>query len=88
MMPKDKHKYFLKISQKRMERIIEDLEALGNCSNPASYLYDVTELEPIFSSIEEKLRETRARLESRSPYRHVPFRLSDQPTEAAGQEEV
>lgn len=88
MTPKEKHKYFLKISKKREERILEAIEALGSCSNPASYLYDTEELEPIFSAIEEKLRETRARLESRSPYRHVPFRLSDQLSVANDRKEV
>lgn len=74
----EKHKRFLQIAQKRTTRIIEDLQSLGNCSNPATYLYDVRELEPIFSAIEEELKATRARMEAQSPYRHVPFKLSDQ----------
>lgn len=83
MTPKDKHNNFLKIAGRRRDRILEYLDLLGNCSNPATYLYDAKELEPIFSAIEEKLRETRARMEAKSPYRHVPFSLSD-----IGQEEV
>lgn len=88
MTSKDKHDYFLKISSRRMERVLEALEQLGNCSNPATYLYDPKELELIFSVIEEKLRETRMRLEAKSPYRHAPFTLSAQPPAATGQEEV
>lgn len=73
----EKHKRFLQTAQKRTTRILEDLQSLGNCSNPATYLYDVRELEPIFSAIEEELKATRARMEAQSPYHHTPFRLSD-----------
>ena len=34
-----KYKQFIKIAEKRTQRVLEDLEALGNCSNPATYLY-------------------------------------------------
>ncbi len=88
MTPKEKHKNFLRISGKRTARVLEDLEILSFCSNPANYLYDNQELEPIFSSIEEKLRETRTRLEAKCPYRHAPFTLSGQPFAATGREEV
>ena len=33
-----KYKQFIKIAEKRTQRVLEDLEALGNCSNPATYL--------------------------------------------------
>lgn len=29
-----KYKQFIKIAEKRTQRVLEDLEALGNCSNP------------------------------------------------------
>lgn len=87
MTPKDKHNYFLKIAGRRRDRILEDLDLLGNCSNSATYLYDPKELEPIFSAIEDKLREVRVRMEARTPYQHIPFRLSGQLPGAIGQEE-
>ncbi len=34
-----KYKQFIKIAEKRTQRVLEDLEALGNCSNPATYLW-------------------------------------------------
>ncbi|MPM36680.1 hypothetical protein SDC9_83280 [bioreactor metagenome] len=73
----EKRKRFLRIAQKRTTHVIENLQSLGNCSNPATYLYDVRELEPIFSAIEAEVAATRARMEAQSPYRQVPFTLSD-----------
>lgn len=75
MINKKKHAYFLKIAHTRLSRILEDLHALGNCSNPAVYSYDVKELAPLFKSIYEKTEEVRQRLTMHSPYGGIPFRL-------------
>ena len=75
MIDRKKHSYFKQIAGRRVERILEGLEALGNCSSPATYDYDNQELPPIFAAILEKLVETRQRLITHSPYNKVPFRL-------------
>ena len=75
MMEQTKHSYFRKIAGKRVERILEGLEALGNCSTPSTYDYDNQELPPIFAAINEKLMETRQRLITHSSYNRIPFRL-------------
>ena len=77
MTAKEKHTHFLRIASARKDRILADLQSLGNCSNPATYFYDVRELEPIFSAIEAEVSTTRARMEAKSPYHHIPFRLSE-----------
>ena len=61
MTEQNKHSYFKRIAGKRVERILEDLDALGNCSSSATYEYDNQELPPIFAAIIEKLAETRLR---------------------------
>lgn len=75
MTEQNKHSYFKRIAGKRVERILEDLDALGNCSSSATYEYNSQELPPIFAAILEKLAETRQRLITHSPYNKVPFRL-------------
>ena len=75
MIDGKKHSYFKQIAGRRVERILEGLEALGNCSSPATYDYDNQELPPIFAAITEKLVETRQRLITHSPYNGIPFRL-------------
>lgn len=75
MMEQNKHNYFKRIAGRRVDRVLEDLDALGNCSSPTTYDYDNQELPPIFAAIMEKLIETRQRLVTHSPYNGVPFRL-------------
>lgn len=83
MTAKEKHEHFQRIAPARRDRILADLQSLGNCSNPATYLYDVRELEPIFSAIEAEVSTTRVRMEAKSPYDHIPFRLSAPDTASA-----
>ena len=71
MTEQNKHSYFKRIAGKRVERILEDLDALGNCSSSATYEYNSQELPPIFAAILEKLVETRQRLITHSPYNDV-----------------
>lgn len=71
----DKYQYFQHIAGKRLERTLEDLDSLGNCSSPAVYAYHNEDLPPIFTTIMQKLGEIRQRLVTRSPYSGIPFRL-------------
>lgn len=75
MKEQSKYNYFKQIAGRRVERILEGLDALGNCSSPVTYDYDNQDLLPIFSAITEKLMETRQRLITHSPYNGIPFRL-------------
>lgn len=77
MTGKEKYKQFIKIAEKRTQRVLEALDALGNCSNPATYLYSDHHLRQIFNAIDEKLADVKHRLQERSPYGHTPFRLKD-----------
>lgn len=75
MNQKDKHAYFQKISARRIDCIIEALDALGNCSKPTSYAYEDAELPAIFRAITDKLEEVWQRLLLHSPNSSIPFRL-------------
>ena len=67
MIDGKKHIYFKQIAGRRVERILKGLEALGNCSSPATYDYDNQELPPIFAAITEKLDRKSTRLNSSHP---------------------
>ena len=42
MAEQNKHGYFKQIAGRRVERILEALDALGNCSSPVTYAYGGT----------------------------------------------
>lgn len=71
----DKYRYFHHIAGRRLERALEDLDSLGNCSSPTVYAYHNEDLPPIFTAIMQKLGEIRQRLVTHSPYSGIPFRL-------------
>lgn len=60
--PKDdlKRKRFMKIAERRVNKVLDDLERLGKCSNKRNYEYTDEEVRRVFREIERKLRETRS----------------------------
>jgi len=50
---------FLRIAEGRVNRILDALDSLGNCSNKRNYDYSDTDVKKIFSAIESKVEETR-----------------------------
>lgn len=75
MPNKEKHDRFQRVAQERKGHVLECLQALGNCSDPASYTYEAEELPPIFREIAAKLAEVWHRMSCHSPYPFVPFSL-------------
>lgn len=49
MRKETKHDRFQRIVQARKQNVLECLQSLGNCSNPASYAYEIRELPPHLS---------------------------------------
>ena len=50
---------FVRIAEGRVNRILDALDSLGNCSNKRNYDYSDTDVKKIFSAIESKVEETR-----------------------------
>ena len=71
----DKYQYFQQIAGKRLDRALENLDALGCCSSPAVYACCSEDLPPIFAAIMQKLGEIRQRLVTHSSHGGIPFRL-------------
>lgn len=57
---------FKRIAAARTQKILDLLRLLGNCSNKSAYAYSNEEVSKIFSAIEKKTREVRARFTNRS----------------------
>jgi hypothetical protein len=51
---------FIRIAENRVNRILDAMDSLGNCSNRRNYDYSDTDVKKIFSEIEKKLKETRS----------------------------
>ena len=50
---------FVRFVEKRVNRILDALDSLGNCSNRRNYDYSDTDVKKIFGAIEKKVKETR-----------------------------
>jgi hypothetical protein len=51
---------FVRIAENRVNRILDALDSLGNCSNRRNYDYTETDVKKIFTEIEKKVKETRS----------------------------
>lgn len=54
-----KRSRFLRVAQKRTQKILDAIDVLGNCSNRGNYEYKNEEVQSMFEAIEKKVRETR-----------------------------
>ena len=48
---------FVKIAEKRVNKLIEDFRLMGNCSNRANYDYTEEEIERIFATLDHEYEE-------------------------------
>jgi hypothetical protein len=55
-MPETKHERFKRLAKLRGERVLKDLQLLGNLSNTRNYEYSETDIKNLFSVVEEELR--------------------------------
>lgn len=56
----ERRQRFEKVASNRVQRILDTLELLQNCSNRNNYEYDEKDIELMFSEITKKLKETKA----------------------------
>jgi hypothetical protein len=63
---------FRRLATLRTIEVLRRLKILGNCSNRQAYAYTDKDIEKIFSAIEKKLKEVRAKFHPRGEDR---FRL-------------
>lgn len=52
---------FKRLATKRTNSVLQRLKVLGNCSNRSVYEYDEEDIAKIFSEIERRVKETKAK---------------------------
>jgi len=57
----DKKEKFRRLAAYRTNEVLKRLKVLGNCANRSTYEYTPEEVNKIFSTIEKKVREIRAK---------------------------
>ena len=59
MAKSEKRERFEKVASNRVQRILDTLALLQNCSNRNNYEYNENDVERMFSEISKKLKETK-----------------------------
>lgn len=70
----EKRDRFIRIVEKRVNNILQNLDSLGNCSNKRNYEYSEKDVKVIFNEIEKKVKEIKGKFDDISS-RKSSFRL-------------
>jgi hypothetical protein len=54
---------FVRVVEKRVNNILQNLDSLGNCSNTRNYEYSQDDVRKIFQEVDKKLRETKLKFD-------------------------
>lgn len=57
----DKKERFKRLATQRTNSVLQRLKVLGNCSNRSAYDYTEEEINRVFSEIEHRVREVKAK---------------------------
>lgn len=60
-LSENKRERFKKLAEYRTNEVLSRLKILGNCANKSAYEYTEEEINKIFSEIDRKLKETKAK---------------------------
>jgi len=72
-MDNKRHENFKRLATSRTNEVMRRVKILGNCANRSHYDYTEEEINKIFSEIERKIRETKAKFSF--PYKDNQFKL-------------
>lgn len=54
-----KRERFVRIIERRVNKILDDFDSLGKCANTKNYKYNYDDIKKIFTEIDKKLKEIR-----------------------------
>ena len=78
MLSDRKKERFVDLAQKRTQRVINNLELIGNLSNKRNYIYTKDQYDQIFKAIKKALRESEEKFtEANQEKDPEPFKLSE-----------
>ena len=63
----EKESNFKKIATRRTQNILDNIRLLSNCSNTNNYSYSIEDINKIFKSIENEIRECKAMFKKNRP---------------------
>ena len=66
---------FVKLAEKRVSRVIQDLRLIGNLSNKSNYEYSDEDVEKIISTLKNEVNKTQKRFESVTSKKKDLFKL-------------
>lgn len=64
---------FRRLALARGDRVLRDLELIGNLANRSNYEYTDEEVRKLFSAIEAEVRDTKAKFTTGSARRRIEF---------------
>ncbi|MFC1538926.1 hypothetical protein ACFL6H_05840 [Candidatus Latescibacterota bacterium] len=67
MRGETKEQRFKRVVEKRVQRVLDSLRSLSQCSNKRMYEWDDTQLQKIWSAIENEFARSRAHFENAKP---------------------
>ena len=70
----EKRERFIRVAERRVNKILDALDSLGKCSNRKNYEYCSEDLKKIFGELDKKLREVKL-LYRESSERKTVFKL-------------
>ncbi|MCK2200696.1 hypothetical protein [Corynebacterium callunae] len=62
-----KKERFRRLAKSRGDRLLKEINLLGNLANKKNYDYDEADVDALFSAIENELRETKAQFNPEIP---------------------
>jgi hypothetical protein len=62
----EKSERFKRVAENRTNKIIDQIRLLGNCANRSNYEYTDEDVRKIFSAIENELKNTKTKYQSKA----------------------
>jgi len=72
---RDKRERFLKLAESRVNRVLKDIQLVGNLGNRANYQYTPEEVRKIFAAVEAEIKSARRRFDERAESADAGFKL-------------
>lgn len=74
-MAKSRRERFEEVAARRVQKVIESMESLSKCSNPANYEYDEADVSKMLDALNEKMKSLEAVFRSNLPNNGDTFKF-------------